>query len=261
MENSMLEDCLMKRSFDPKRWESFSWSPKVNPKDVDIIIASFNENLWYIDYFKKLGYNVIVYNVSGLQLHSFIPNNNDEPTNITPVKCRALPNESQEASQWLHHLVEERGSFNKFNIFLQGDLGFNLKVPIIEGVGPDRVMEIFSFLNSFSDNQNWLNVPVVITTVERVHPDLRKRFADFFDPLVAPDVVPRYLGPSVAGGQFMISKTNLLRIPEQHMKKLLDYTIQNRRAAWEFEYHWGLLLDAYGCVWPYPTSDFKQKEV
>jgi hypothetical protein len=262
MKNAVLEHSLMKRAHDPKKWENFKWAPQVNPKDVDIIIASFNENLWYVDYLKKFGYNVVVYNVSGLPINSFLPGANDEPTEIKPVECRYIPNQSQEASQWLHHLVHARGSLNKFNIFLQGDLGYGLKVPIFEGVGPDRVMELFNFLNTFLENQSWLNVPIVKTTVDRVSPDLRKRFSVFFEPLKAPDVVPRYFGPSVSGGQFLVSKANLLRIPESHLKKLLDYTVKERRAAWEFEYHWGLLLDAYACVWPYQNfATVNSKEI
>jgi len=240
---------------DPKKWENFEWAPKVSPKDVDLVIASYNENLWYIDCFENLGYKVIVYNVNKFDIFSFTPCPVTlEPANIKPVKVRKIQNYSQEASQWLYHLSQERGNLNKFNVFLQGDLGYNLTVPLIEGVGPDRVMEILYFLNSFSPFQNWLNVPVAETSIERVSPDLRERFAPFFEPLSTPSIVPRYLGPSVSGGQFLVSKVNLLRIPENHFKKLYEYTTNNHRAAWDFEYHWGILLDAYGCVWEYPKE-------
>jgi|GEM_PF-6735273 len=248
---ALIDPALLNRAHDPKRWQNIDWSPKVNPKEIDIVVASYNENLWYVDNLEALGYNVIVYNTSELGINRFVPGKNNEPCDIKPIKSKKIPNQSQEASQWLHHLVHERKSLNNFNIFLQGDLGYSLRIPLFEGVGPDRFMEILVFLNTFSPNQNWLNVPVNQTTIERVSPDVRKKFQHFFEPFEPPDIVPRYLGPSVAGGQFLISRSNISRIPESHVEKLWNYTATNHRAAWEFEYHWGLLLDAYGCVWPY----------
>ena len=248
---AMVGESMLDQFVDPKKWENFMWDPKVSPSKVDLVIASYNENLWYVRFLKKIGYNVIVYNVNKHPIYSFlVDKNTKEPCDLEPVDCIKIENRSQEASQWLHHLVNNRNSLNEFSVFLQGDLGFCLRRPAIGGVGPDRVMEIYDFLNTFTQGQNWLNVPVNELSVELASADIRDKFAHFFEPLPTPFAVPKYLGPSVSAGQFLTSRTNILRIPESHIQKLYDYTTQHHRAAWEFEYHWGLLLDGYAFVWP-----------
>jgi dimeric dUTPase (all-alpha-NTP-PPase superfamily) len=246
---------IMKKRLAQKHWANFKFQPKVDPSKVDIIVASYNENLWYVDDLQSYGYRVKIYNTSGLPFRAYdVDPVTNQPLNVRPVVAEHIPNQSREASQWLHHLLYKRAELNDYNVFVQADLGARMGCPLIQGTRVERYYDFLHFLCSFSATAHWLHVPCPTSVSERVHLDLRKKYAQLFSPEPTPDFTARYPGVGCAGGEFLISKQSVLRIPESHIQKLYDYAAKNPKAAWEWEWIWPFLLDAFGAVWPIQDS-------
>jgi hypothetical protein len=224
----------------------------ITPEETEIVVASYNENLWFVDELKKMGYMVSVYNTHAYSPLAYsIDQGTGWPQNIRKVDCFKLPNISREGSQWAHHMVKRK--FSPFNVFVQADFGWSIGDDRTENGGPSsQRFENFiewlakvprmDFLCVYSE-QNTIrtlddgelnNIKKQIFTEERCLP------------LIAP--------VQTIGGQFMASKRLLERIPLSFYKRLEQRFEKNPRLAWEIEFLWPAVLDCYGLVFPYSES-------
>ncbi len=231
---------------------------KVKPQ---IVVASYKENLWWVDRIKKLGYDVVVYNTSPTGVFSFSMDSNHEICNLTPVDHIKLPNTDREAGQWLHHLVHNRNNLAEFTLFLQADLGNRVTnyCDSSLGVREEAIEQLIDWLENTSSTSsvNFLSYLHTAPEYRQAGPLEENIFTEFLLPFGAAACPPASVVVA-NGGQFRISRNKVLALPEEYLRGLLDLSSASP-LAFRFEFFWSVLMDATRAA--FPSNRLKGTEV
>lgn len=232
--------------------------PIILPEEIEIVVASFKENLWYLDYLKDLGYRVTVYNTYEYGATSFnICKETKRIFNFKSVDCISLPNIAREAGQYLHHMITRKGSYHTYTFFMQADLGYSHENNFSENLGADSpsLVKLISWLGTAPRTPF---IPYQRTTVP---PEwTRLDVAEDWNKLLEPYKVPPITTQQTVGAQFMCSKEMLERIPNEYLELILDLCHKHGHPfAYRLEYAWPFVLDCYGQHFPIPEVSFSDE--
>lgn len=223
----------------------------MNPENLEIVIASYKENIWYIPHLEKIGCRITLYNANGGNIKSFrVHPITRAAYGFTPIEtCIPVPNLAREGSQWLHHLVSRYDSLSDYTLFLQADLGQSIHCysPERYGANHARLYQLLGWIDRIPDAVDFLPYDSSYLDPFALNPADTETLAPYFSPLVPP-VLSSVQPP---GGQFMGSKEFFTRIPKSHFQKMLDECSVNSGFAHFAEFRWPGLLDCFGEVWPY----------
>jgi len=222
---------------------------KVKPQ---IVVASYKENLKWIDKLKDLGYDVVVYNTSSNGPFSFTIDSNSEISDLTIVDHIRLPNTDREAGQWLYHMVHNRNNLADFTVFLQADLGWSAGNFCREtmGVRESAVDELIDWLENKSCNSTAHFLSYLHTEPDYLHsgPQDEAVFNEFVAPLGG-SVCPPAIVRGTNGGQFRASRDKILSLPEEYLQGLLELS-STTPLAHKFEYYCSIIMDATRAAFP-----------
>jgi len=227
----------------------------IPPEEVELVIASHKENMWYIDTLKNKGYTVTLYNTYDRGAACFsLCKQTKRLFNFKHVDYIPLPNIAREAGQYLHHMISRKGSYYPYTIFLQADLGYSHENDFEENMGADspKVTRLLSWLENVPKSPfmaferttapaNWVR----LDTVE----DWSKVLSPFKIPTIATE--------QTTGAQFMCSKEMLERLPQELLHHLLNLCEQiGWPFAYKLEYAWPFVLDCFGQLYPIPELEY-----
>jgi hypothetical protein len=222
----------------------------MNPKKLEIVIASYMENLWYVPRLEALGCKVTIYNANGGNANCFkVDPVTAAPYDFTPVKSISVPNEAREASQWFRFILSNYGKFSPYTLFMQADMGWSCvsHSHLNFGAGHAKLYQLLAWIDLASEC-DFMAYDSHISAPIWLDPDQIEEAKKYFDPLTPPSLTTHQPG----GGQFMCSAKFLNRIPKEYFDKLLDMCKKNPGFAHDVEFIWPLILDCYGTVWPIP---------
>lgn len=231
---------------------------KVKPQ---IVVASYKENLRWVDRVRDLGYDVIVYNTSPTGIFSYSLDKNHEICGVTPVDHIKLPNTDREAGQWLHHMVHNRNNLADFTLFLQADLGWSAGNFCREtfGVREGAIVELIDWLENVSCNSSANFLSYLQSEPDYVHtgPQDEGVYNEFVLPFGA-SACPPAIVRGTNGGQFRASREKILALPEEYLRGLLDLS-STSPIAHKLEYFWSIIMDATRAS--FPSNNAKRTKV
>jgi hypothetical protein len=224
-------------------------TPTIPPHEIEIVIASYKENLWYLDFLKEKGYKTTIYNTYEHGPLSFnICKETKRPFNFKSVDFISLPNIAREAGQYLHHMISRKGSYSPYTFFMQADLGYSHENNFSENLGADSpsIVKLLSWLEIVP------KAPFMPYQRTETPPDwTRSDVVDDWNNFLKPFKVPPITTPQTVGAQFMCSKEMLDRIPIDLLNHLLNLCHEHGHPfAYKLEYAWPFVLDCFGQIYP-----------
>lgn len=231
---------------------------KVKPQ---IVIASYNENLRWVDRLRALDYDIVIYNTASTGPYSYLMDENHEMSDLTHIDSIKLPNTDREAGQWLYHMVHNRNNLAEYTVFLQADLGWSAGNFCGEtlGVRESAVDELVDWLENKSSGStaHFLSLLRTIPDYARTGPQDEAVFEKFVRPLGG-EICPPAIVRSTNGGQFRVSRDKILSLPEGYLRGLLELS-NTTPVAHEFEFFWSIIMDSTRAA--FPSSDTKKTKV
>jgi hypothetical protein len=238
--------------------------PVISPNEIEIVIASYRENLWYLDLLRDKGFKVTVYNTneSGAKAFSVCPKT-QRLFDFKEVNAIAVPNICREANQYLYHMVHRHGDFYPYTFFMQADVGWSVCNNPTETLGAEK-SKIDKLLEWLSITPRTPFMPYGKTQVPSKWEN--ENVVKEWNEILHPFIVSQITTDQTLGAQFMCSKEFLSRVPLNYFKKL--YSLCEEKGwllSLKMEFVWPMLLDCYGQNWPIPetqqtTSDTKRSE-
>lgn len=227
----------------------------MSPNKIEIVIASYQENVWFIPRLEEFGFKVTLYNANDGNIRCFqICPITKEPISHKQLDSIVVPNTCREASQWLHHMIERRGSYAPFTLFMQADLGASYGAGMQMGVDTEgtgahlkQVYQLALWLELVSEKSNFLPFPSRAPVIRYLTKGEQQEFTKYYP---APLNVPGVTMSQPAGGQFIASAAFLDRIPLDHLKRMMGECHKNPAFARWAEYTWPTLLDSCFDVFP-----------
>jgi hypothetical protein len=223
---------------------------KVKPQ---IVVASYKENLWWVEKVRALGYDVIVYNTSPTGIFSFSMDSNGEMCDLTPIDHIKLPNTDREAGQWLHHMVHNRNNLAEFTLFLQADLGWSCaNYCSTLGIREGAVDELVNWLENKSADSTANFLSYLQEVPDYVQTGLQDEsvYNEFVLPFGAAACPPAIVRGTI-GGQFRVSRDKILALPEEYLSGLLEMSSSSvSPLAHRFEFFWSIIMDATRASFP-----------
>lgn len=230
----------------------------MDPTKLELVIASYKENLWYLPRLESLGCKITVYNANGGNINCFkVHPVTKAAYDFEPVKTvTPVPNQAREAGQWLYHLVNRYDSLSEYTLFLQADLGQSMTCysSADYGAAHGRLYQLLAWIDRVTPYADFMPYDSHTMHAITLNEEDRNKIVRHFEPL-DPPVMSAVQPP---GGQFMGSKDFFRRIPLTHYQRMLDECKVNGFFAHEAEFIWPTLLDCFGQVWPYtPTMSLR----
>jgi len=223
-------------------------SKKTTPLNIQLVIASYHEEL--TDFVPSLleNYPVVIYNTLDRQFNEF------------PVIN--ISNLAREASQWLYHIIHNYYNLADYTLFLQGDLGYSIVTREWIGslkIKPECVTYTKNWLKLLSSVQPFDFIPfstsLPLSSCFKVsyRKFTQKEYATmhyYLSSFTSKDFPAKTL-VTPAGGQFVASRKFIQLKPIEYYRYLYYRCEQDRDKLAHFgEYIWPSLLDYSKNIWP-----------
>jgi hypothetical protein len=226
-------------------------TPVISPNEIEIVIASYRENLWYLDLLRDKGFKVTVYNANEGVAKAFkLCPDTQRLYDFKEVNAIPVPNICREATQYLHHMIHRYGDFHPYTFFMQADIGWSVCNNGAENLGAEKskIDKLFEWL-SIAPRTPFM--PYEKTQVPSRWE--RENVIEEWNEMLHPFSVPPITTDQTLGAQFMCSKEFLSRVPLDYFKKLYSLCEEKGwQLSLKMEFVWPLLLDCYGQNWPIP---------
>lgn len=223
----------------------------MNPKELEIVVASHNENLWWVPQVEaELGCKVTVYNTGEHGAISYeVDRKTGYPIDFQRLNCISLPNIGREGGQFLYHMVAKRGDYAPYTLFMQADLGWSCcnNFQQMQGADRDNVKNLKSWIKK-CPQKDFLPyghlgkepfVPLSPHECQRIN-RLLEKFGKILPPLTM---------RGTNGAQFMMSKAKLDKLPQEYLEFLYNQSQTDPEFAHANEWAWSGLLDCFSLVW------------
>lgn len=195
----------------------------MSSQSVDLVVASFGENLSWIKWVPK-HWRVFVYNAK--------EGRTDFPEGVTPIH---VPNGGREAGQYFQHLIRNYGDHSEYTIFIQG-MPFDHSAKFLVELFTEEVPMSgpIRYIGGFPLPPVEFTLPVsgyFLDVLKRVYKDSK---------------IPNPI-PGNVGAQFYVRKDVILDHPKAVYKRFLN------EAYAEHPLSFGHLIEPHwGCVFNWP---------